>query len=59
MEITDTKIAIGSIVVIMAILTTAAYLSGTTSETLVLGLASAGIGAIAGLAGVEIGKNVS
>jgi hypothetical protein len=59
MEITDTKTAIWAIVIIVAILTTAAYLAGVISETLALGLASAAIGAVAGLAGVEIGKKAT
>jgi hypothetical protein len=58
MEITDTKIAIGAIVIIVAILTVAAYLAGVISETLALGLATGAIGAVAGLAGVEIGKKI-
>lgn len=58
MEITDTKIAIVAIVVIVSILTTAAYLAGVISETLALGLATGAIGAVAGLAGVEIGKKL-
>lgn len=58
MEITDTKTAIGAIVIIVAVLTSAAYLSDVISETLALGLASAAIGAVAGLAGVEIGKKI-
>lgn len=57
MEITDTKIAIGAIVIIVSVLTTAAYMAGVVSETLALGLATGAIGAVAGLAGVEIGKN--
>ena len=56
MEISETKIAIVAIVVIIAILTAAAYLAGATSETLVIGLASTGVAAVAGLAGVEMGK---
>jgi hypothetical protein len=57
MEINDTKIAIGAIVIIVSVLTTAAYMAGVVSETLALGLATGAIGAVAGLAGVEIGKN--
>lgn len=57
MEISDTKTAIGAIVVIVSILTTAAYLAGVISETLALGLATGAIGAVAGLAGFEAGKN--
>jgi hypothetical protein len=56
MEISDTKIATGAIVIVVAVLTTASYLSGAISETLALGLASAAIGAIAGLAGFDAGK---
>jgi hypothetical protein len=56
MEISDTKIATAAIVTIVAVLTTAAYLAGAISETVVIGLASTGIAAVAGLAGVEIGK---
>ena len=59
MEITDTKIAIGAIVTIVTVLTSAAYLAGVISETLALGLATGAIGAVAGLAGVEIGKKVT
>lgn len=58
MEISDTKIAIGAIVIIVAILTVAAYLAGAISETLALGLATGAIGAVAGLAGVELGKTI-
>jgi len=57
MELTDIKIAIGAIVLIVLVLTVAAYLAGAISETLTLGLASAAIAAVAGLAGVEVGKN--
>lgn len=57
MEINDIKIAIGAIVVIISILTIAAYLAGVVSETLAIGLASTGIAAVAGLAGFEMGKN--
>jgi hypothetical protein len=56
MEINDIKIAIGAIVVIISILTIAAYLAGVVSETLAIGLASTGIAAVAGLAGFEMGK---
>lgn len=57
MEISDTKTAIVAIVTIVSILTTAAYLAGVISETLALGLATGAIGAVAGLAGFEAGKN--
>lgn len=57
MEITDTKIAIGAIVILETVLIVPAYLSGAISETLVIGLASAGIAAIAGLAGFDMGRN--
>jgi len=59
MEISDTKIAIGAVVTIVTILTTAAYLAGSTSETLVIGLASTSIAAVAGLAGFEMGKRAA
>lgn len=59
MEMTDTKVAIGAIVVIVSALTAAAYLAGSVSETLVLGLASTGVAAVAGLAGVELGKKAT
>lgn len=59
MEISDTKIAITAVIIIITVLTAAAYLSGVVSETLALGLASAGIGAIAGLAGFDMGKNAA
>lgn len=58
MEISDTKIAITAIVIIVAMLTAAAYMAGVMSETLALGLATGAIGAAAGLAGVEIGKAI-
>lgn len=56
MEISDTKIAIGAIIILVAVLTVAAYLSGSVTETLVIGLASTGIAAVAGLAGYDMGK---
>lgn len=56
MEINDIKIAIGAIVMIIAILTAATYLAGAVSETLAIGLASTGIAAVAGLAGFDMGK---
>ena len=59
MEISDTKIAIGAIVILITILTAAAYLAGATSETLVIGLASTGIAAVAGLAGYDMGKKAA
>jgi hypothetical protein len=59
MEISDTKIAIGAIVALITILTATAYLAGVTSETLVIGLASTGIAAVAGLAGYDMGKKAA
>ena len=59
MEISDTKTAIGAIVIIVMVLTTAAYMAGVISETLALGLATGAIGAVAGLAGFEAGKNAT
>jgi len=59
MEISDTKIAIGSIVILSTVLTASAYMSGAVSETLIIGLASTGIAAIAGLAGYDMGKNAA
>jgi len=59
MEITDTKIAIGAIIILTTVLTVASYLSGVVSETLVIGLASTGIAAVAGLAGFDMGKKAS
>lgn len=56
MEISDIKIAIGAVVLIVSILTVATYLAGAISETLAIGLASTGIAAVAGLAGFEAGK---
>lgn len=59
MEISDIKIAIGAVVTIIMILTTSAYLASAISETMVIGLASTSIAAIAGLAGFEMGKKVT
>lgn len=59
MEISDAKIATTAIVIVIGILTASAYLTDTISETLVLGLASAAIGAIAGLAGFDMGKKAA
>jgi len=56
MELSDTKIAIGAIVTIVAILTGAAYLAGVVTETMVIALASTSIAGAAGLAGFEMGK---
>lgn len=58
MEINDTKVAISAVVIMVTVLVVAAYLAGVISETVVLGLASTGIAAVAGLVGVEIGKKV-
>lgn len=57
MEISDTKTAIAAIVIVVSVLTGAAYMAGVISETLALGLATGAIGAIAGLAGFEAGKS--
>jgi len=57
--ISDTKIAIGAIVALEAMLIAAAYLGGNISDTAIMGLASAGIGAIAGLAGFDMGKQTA
>ena len=56
MEISDVKIAIVAILLMVIALTAGAYLADAITETLVIGLASTGIAAAAGLAGYEVGK---
>lgn len=55
-EISDVKIAIVAILLMVIALTIGAYLADAITETLVIGLASTGIAAAAGLAGYEVGK---
>ncbi len=55
----DNKTAIVTILLITTVLATTSYLSGVASETLIMGLSSAGIAAVAGLSGYEVGKNSS
>lgn len=56
MEISDIKIAIGAIILIVGMLIGAAYLAGVVSETMVIALASTAIAGAAGLAGFEAGS---
>ena len=58
MDLSDIKIAICAIIILIGTLTIAAYLSGSVTETLIIGLASTGIAAIAGLAGFDMGRKV-
>jgi hypothetical protein len=56
MEISDTKIAIGAIVILETGLILSSYLIGGTTDSGTLGM---GIAAIAGLAGYDMGKKAA